>query len=1096
MLDYETLQIHYVQVVATFADGTQTYTVVAVHVGDENDNAPRIFAEPPISRLVQNSPHNTLVTRIAVEDKDTSKEFTYSITGGNLNINGDENTNLFRIESNGMIKTTRCIQESELGNHILTIAVDDQVNTPTVLRNMQVQLKRNDDLSYVTSCGLGCPPDDGPISRYQFEAGLFVIYVLENATQEKILKELSKPFEEDTTFSIGNGADGKFRINENGSLVLNGTLDYEAKAIYYFTVTADVPSITPGRRLMATTGYLVIVGDIDDSSPVIINRGGTTIAVSEMSGKGQVIACLKVHDSDSSGPLIYTVTNGSDYFMIQANGDVKLKKRLNAANSPYIVHYEVSDGINQPIKDSFVVYVNETNNNVPKFSQNVYDVTVKEGRINTVILILNATDGDISDSVKYSLLADDGGPFILDSGSGELTLNGIVNYEIKKEYNLVVQAADQDGSGFSSVAFVRVTVEDQNDIKPVINNLPQGTTVSVHENTVVGSTVFRVVASDGDSNDVLKYSLVSPNDFFSIDPNSGEIKIIDSLLKSQIASHVLQIQVNDSAGNATSGLLTIQIERSGSSQGCVKITIPSTSQNNVLIPVNETTEVNTTIFELTAGDANSFSDITFSLDPESSETFTISKDGKLSLKKALDFETKSFYPIKITVTDNIRQISSQYNVFVQVTDYNEKAPTAIITDPIRVSELANDNDIIGQVLGSDDDVNAKLTYSLKNDSNGAFDIDPDSGNIILKRKLTSSDSQIEVCVSDGTKTTCKTVNITVTDENNNPPVFEDAIATGAVQIPITGETYTVYRPNINDADGNSNFTYSFKDTPNEHFKINPDGSVYTDRNLTAGTYTFQVCANDGIYTTCQPVTVLVSQGQIGPQPNFTKSYPGISIKTSDPNGTFIVRVTAQTNDNQPIKYTIRNAAHSEIFAIDENSGEVTLRDRSKLLEQSNKLYDIVIRGERRDNSSSFGQVNIGIIVASPNDDGGSTIVQVANTQMIVNFSLSTFDHGKVSHYVILGQRAEESYESEAEKTPVSWFYVNLGEFGYPFRYYYVANIKKDEINLARRKRRELLDGSSASNSFTYKVGNEPGCFNKTGINDVCNGQLKVGTRYR
>ena len=680
----------------------------------------------------------------------------------------------------------------------------------------------------------------------------------------------------------------------------------------------------------------------------------------------------------------------------------------------------------------------------------------------------------------------------MDSSSGALTLQGTVNFEIEKEYNLVIQATDQEGNGFSSVAFVRVTVEDQNDIAPVIYNLPQGITVSVHENTVVGSVVFRVNASDGDSNDELKYSLTPSNPFFFIDVNSGEIKINNTLLKSQATRYNFQVQVTDKIGQNSRRPLAIEIERSGSSQGCVKITVPSTSQSDILIPLSEATEVNTVIFQLTAGDANSFSNIEFSLDFESNKTFSISKNGSLSLKKALDFETKSFYPIVITVTDKTRGISSRYNLFVQVIDHNEKAPTVTITDPIRVSELANVNDIIGRVLGGDDDVNAKLTYSLKNDSNGAFGIDPDSGNIILKRKLTSSDSHIEVCVSDGTKITCKTVNIAVTDENNNPPVFKDATGTGAVQIPITGETIIVYRPNINDADGNSNFTYSFKD-PNEHFKIYPDGSVYTDKNLTAGTYTFQVCANDGIYTTCQPVTVLVSEGRIGPQPNFTRSYPGISIKKSDPNGKFIVQVTAQTNDNQPIKYTIPNTIHSEIFAIDENSGEVTLRDKSKLIEP---LYEIVIRGERRDNSSSFGLVNIGIIVASPNNDGGSSIVQIANTQMIVNFSLSTFDHDKVSHYVILGQRAEGSYESEADKTPVSWFYVNLGESGYPFRFYYVANIKKDEITLSSRKRREVLDGSSISNSFTYKVGNEQGCSNKTAMNDVCNGQLRVGTPYR
>ena len=1091
MLDYETLQIHYVQVVATYKDGTQTYTVVAVHVGDENDNAPRIFAEPPISRLVQNAPHNTLVTRIEVEDKDTSKEFTYSITTGNLFLNGDPETPLFRIESNGMIKTTRCIQESEIGNHVLIITVDDQVNTPTALRNMQVQIKTTDDKSYVTSCGLNCPANDGPITRYQFEKGLFVVNVPENAAVPSILLELSRPFVEHTNFSVGSGADSKFTVNENGSLVLIGELDYEMKAIYYFVVTASIPSQIQGRTLEAIGGYLIIVEDVDDSSPVITNSAVTIIA-SETTGKGQIIGCLKIKDTDSSNSLMYTVTNGSEYFTIDSNGDVKVIKPLNAANSPYSVHYEVSDGINPSTSASFTVYVNETNNHIPKFSQNVYDVTVKEGSINAVILNVTATDGDIGDTIKYSLLVDNGAPFSLDSSSGALTLQGTVNFEIEKEYNLVIQATDQEGNGFSSVAFVRVTVEDQNDIAPVIYNLPQGITVSVHENTVVGSVVFRVNASDGDSNDELKYSLTPSNPFFFIDVNSGEIKINNTLLKSQATRYNFQVQVTDKIGQNSRRPLAIEIERSGSSQGCVKITVPSTSRSDILIPLSEATEVNTVIFQLTAGDANSFSNIEFSLDFESNKTFSISKNGSLSLKKALDFETKSFYPIVITVTDKTRGISSRYNLFVQVIDHNEKAPTVTITDPIRVSELANVNDIIGRVLGGDDDVNAKLTYSLKNDSNGAFGIDPDSGNIILKRKLTSSDSHIEVCVSDGTKITCKTVNIAVTDENNNPPVFKDATGTGAVQIPITGETIIVYRPNINDADGNSNFTYSFKD-PNEHFKIYPDGSVYTDKNLTAGTYTFQVCANDGIYTTCQPVTVLVSEGRIGPQPNFTRSYPGISIKKSDPNGKFIVQVTAQTNDNQPIKYTIPNTIHSEIFAIDENSGEVTLRDKSKLIEP---LYEIVIRGERRDNSSSFGLVNIGIIVASPNNDGGSSIVQIANTQMIVNFSLSTFDHDKVSHYVILGQRAEGSYESEADKTPVSWFYVNLGESGYPFRFYYVANIKKDEITLSSRKRREVLDGSSISNSFTYKVGNEQGCSNKTAMNDVCNGQLRVGTPYR
>ena len=73
--------------------------------------------------------------------------------------------------------------------------------------------------------------------------------------------------------------------------------------------------------------------------------------------------------------------------------------------------------------------------------------------------------------------------------------------------------------------------------------------ISVEENTLVGTVIFQVKATDGDSgiNALLNYTFL-PGEYeeiFSIDSSSGNITIIGDLDRERISNITLHVQVTD-----------------------------------------------------------------------------------------------------------------------------------------------------------------------------------------------------------------------------------------------------------------------------------------------------------------------------------------------------------------------------------------------------------------------------------------------------------------------------------------------------------------------------------------------------------------------
>ncbi|MCD9460038.1 choice-of-anchor D domain-containing protein [Marinibactrum halimedae] len=158
----------------------------------------------------------------------------------------------------------------------------------------------------------------------------------------------------------------------------------------------------------------------------------------------------------------------------------------------------------------------------------------------------------------------------------------------------------------------------------------------------------------------------------------------------------------------------------------------------------------------------------FALDASSGE-LTIASNTNL------DAETSASYSLTITVSDGVNTSAAQ-TITVDVTDINEFAPT-MPTDSDAVDNVVAETAALGTYVGltvnsTDADITSNLTYSLTNDADGLFAIDPSSGEVTVAGAFAidqTGNYRVEGEVTDGSNT--ETFNFVVTvNATNDAPV--------------------------------------------------------------------------------------------------------------------------------------------------------------------------------------------------------------------------------------------------------------------------------------------------------------------------------------
>ncbi|CAH1802940.1 unnamed protein product [Owenia fusiformis] len=165
-----------------------------------------------------------------------------------------------------------------------------------------------------------------------------------------------------------------------------------------------------------------------------------------------------------------------------------------------------------------------------------------------------------------------------------------------------------------------------------------------------------------------------------------------------------------------------------------------------------------------------------------------STTGAIRTVNTLDFETMSGYALTIQAEDQgVPKKSILVNAFINILNVNENEPDFTPSDIYNaaISEGANYGDVILTVGATDADGDEVSFTVIAGDPSGMFNIDSTSGVIRLlgtldRETLPSFTLKVEAKDSHGLVSQA-TVNISITDENDNSPICSPSSITKYIE---------------------------------------------------------------------------------------------------------------------------------------------------------------------------------------------------------------------------------------------------------------------------------------------------------------------------
>ncbi|XP_053372255.1 protocadherin beta-16-like isoform X2 [Clarias gariepinus] len=520
------------------------------------------------------------------------------------------------------------------------------------------------------------------------------------------------------------------------------------------------------------------VQDINDNAPKFLNER-ISFEIGESADKGQRFRLDEAHDSDigQNGVNGYALEK-NDHFVLSVqenkNGrkyaELVLEKELDREQQKDIdlILTAVDGGIPQRSGTAVIhITVLDANDNVPVFSQSVYKVALAENApIGTEVVTVSAEDADegANGAVTYefSHISDDAKTlFIIDKVTGRIKVNGEIDYEEEKYYEIGVQA--KDGSGLASTASVIIDITDVNDnapkiiIKSLSNPLP--------ENVIVGTEVAIINVQDKDSGDNRQiHCSIHGNLPFKLNPsikNYFSLVTTSMLDRETEENYNITITATDEGSPPLSSSMTIHLSVSD-----INDNPPVFEQQSYTAYVMENNKPGTSISSVTAGDPDwrQNGTVLYSLVPSEinavpvSSFLSINSDtGVIHAVRSFDYEKFRNFTVQVVARDNgSPPLSSSVTVSVFISDENDNSPQILYTAPEgkslmteMVPKAALSGSLVSKVIAVDADSgqNAWLSYEIvKSTDPGLFTIGLHSGEIRAQRDITESDSMKQTLV--------------------------------------------------------------------------------------------------------------------------------------------------------------------------------------------------------------------------------------------------------------------------------------------------------------------------------------------------------------
>ena len=724
-IDYETLTNYVLTLEAddeiNIGSGTLLITII-----DENDEAPEV--NDGFINVHEDSNVGDTIHQVIVTDKDGDENFNFSITSGN-------NEDKFQIDPvSGVITLKNQLDYLVTQSYSLIVTVNDGVNNST--GEMTINVHDDNNLPPVVTS------DTVSISES----------ILLNSLVHTV--EASDPDDAASlSYSIvdGNGL-GHFDIDEpTGDITVVESLDFETVSSYLLTIRVS-------DDLHTTQGTILVnLININDENPVV---NDSTIYVDETLAVNDTVFEMVVFDPDMDESFVHSIVGGnhnSAFAINSLTGVITLETKLDFENqTSYELTLETDDGVNIG-SGMLSIEIVDKNDETPSL-ESASLLVPENSTIGDSIYTLSATDQDANSILEYTIVSgNDRDKFILDTYTGELQINGLLDYEAAKSYVLTVEVTDGENS---TQATVDIDIVNLNDEVPVVTS----DTLYLPETTSSGTAVYSVKAEDADKSE-LTYTIVGGNtnsDFYIIN-TTGEIVINNSLDFETTSSYVLELNVSDPDFTGA-GTLLIIIEDENDE-------VPVLEDATIIVP--ESTSVGSIVYMITPTDGDANTTFTFSISGDYSEHFSVDEStGEIEVSNLLDYEEVNQYVLTMDVSDGVN--STTATLIINISDENE-APE-LVDNQFSVNENSANGTVVGQVQILDTDIGGTYSFEIISGNTGdAFTINS-AGTISVNNsdELDYEDVSVyylDVVVKDVNYSTLEdtgTVEVGLIDMNENP----------------------------------------------------------------------------------------------------------------------------------------------------------------------------------------------------------------------------------------------------------------------------------------------------------------------------------------
>ncbi|KAM4554662.1 protocadherin gamma-A11-like isoform 25-T25 [Odontesthes bonariensis] len=335
---------------------------------------------------------------------------------------------------------------------------------------------------------------------------------------------------------------------------------------------------------------------------------------------------------------------------------------------------------------------------------------------------------------------------------------------------------------------ISIRVQDINDNSPQFKE--ESLKLEIRESADKGAGFLLDEAHDADIGDnAVQGYLLQQNDYFKLNVKTkgigrkyGELVLEKELDREEKREIMLLLTAIDGGSPQRSGTVVIHVTVLDANDN-----VPVFSQNVYKASLPENSPLDAVVLTVSATDADEGvnGDVTYGFDHVSDENqvFTLNpKTGEVNVAGPIDYEKESSYEIQISAKDGLG-LASYATLLIEVLDINDNPPVIFLkslTNPIPENVSPGTEVGIINVQDRDSGDNRQVRCSIQ--QNAPFKLVPSIKNYYslvttgqLDRELVSDYNITITATDEGSPplSSSKTVQLSVADINDNPPVFEE-----------------------------------------------------------------------------------------------------------------------------------------------------------------------------------------------------------------------------------------------------------------------------------------------------------------------------------